>query len=254
MKFGLMVIGDEILSGRRRDTHVDWFRKILQEYGFSLGWVQILPDDPELLVRQLKQSMAAGERVFSCGGIGATPDDHTRQCAAKAADVPLVRHPEAAALIEKQFPHSARPHRIRMADLPEGSRLIPNPVNNVPGFSINQHYFMPGFPDMSHPMGQWVLRRYYEPDTHPEQELSLRVYGASENELMPILEKMSRDWPQLKLFSLPRMGEASFVELGFVGSEGVEEAFQALKEELLQAKFSFVVSPLSESSGNADRS
>ncbi len=231
-----MVIGDEILSGRRRDTHVDWFRKILHNHGFSLGWVQILPDDPELLVRQLKQSMGAGERVFSCGGIGATPDDYTRQCAAKAAGVPLVRHPEAAVLIEKQFPDSAYPHRIRMADLPQGSQLIPNPVNHVPGFSIHEHYFMPGFPDMAHPMGQWVLQQYYQPDAEPEQELSLRVFGASENDLMPILEKMTRNWPQLKLFSLPRMGEVSFVELGFRGNgEMAKKAFQALQQELKQA-------------------
>ncbi len=251
MKFGLMVIGDEILSGRRKDTHVAWFRKILRDQGFSLAWVQILPDDPDILVRQLQQSMQAREQVFSCGGIGATPDDHTRQCAAEAADVPLVRHPEAAALIEKQFPDSAWPHRIRMADLPQGSQLIPNPVNNVPGFSINAHYFMPGFPDMAHPMGQWVLQHWYQPDSHPQREQSLRVYGASENELMPILEKLTRDWPQLKLFSLPRMGEKSFVELGFVGNERLEEAFQALQEALAQAGFSFVLSTASGPPGNA---
>ncbi|WP_456380019.1 competence/damage-inducible protein A [Thiolapillus sp.] len=236
MKFGLMVIGDEILSGRRRDTHVDWFRRILHDHGFSLGWVQILPDDPELLVRQLKQSMEAGERVFSCGGIGATPDDHTRQCAAEAAGVPLLRHPEAVELIEKQFQGSAYPHRIRMAELPEGSQLIPNPVNKVPGFFLCEHYFLPGFPDMAHPMGQWVLNQYYPPDSQPEWELSLRVLGASENRLMSILEKMTRNWSQLKLFSLPRMGEEAFVELGFRGKgKAVKEAFQHLQQELKQA-------------------
>lgn len=232
MKFGLVVIGDEILSGRRRDTHVDGFREILHSYGFSLGWVQILPDDPELLIRQFRQSMAAGERVFSCGGIGATPDDHTRRCAATAAGVPLVSHPQAAARIEKQFPDSAWPHRIRMADLPQGSQLIPNPLNNVPGFSINAHYFMPGFPDMAHPMGQWVLEQHYQKNRHPQREVSLRVYGVSENVLMPILQQMTRDWPQLKLFSLPRMGKESFVELGFRGDEAVEDAFTVLQQAL----------------------
>ncbi|WP_457666995.1 competence/damage-inducible protein A [Thiolapillus sp.] len=251
MKFGLMVIGDEILSGRRRDTHVEWFRQILHDHGFSLAWVQILPDESELLVRQIRQSMTAGEKVFSCGGIGATPDDHTRQCAAAAAGVPLLRHPEAAALIERQFPDSARPHRIRMADLPEGIELIPNPVNEVPGFSINEHYFMPGFPDMSHPMGQWVLDHYYPPDKYPQQTLSLRVYGVSENELMPILEKLTANWPQLKLFSLPRMGEASFVELGFTGSDRLAEAFQSLQQELRHAGFFFVLSDMPERHGHA---
>jgi len=232
MKFGLYVIGDEILSGRRRDTHVDWFRRILQRGGHSLHWVQVLPDDPEILVRQFRQSMDAGEPAFSCGGIGATPDDHTRECAARAAGLPLVRHAEAAELIEGQFPDSARPHRIRMADLPRGSSLIPNPVNRVPGFSIREHHFLPGFPDMAHPMGEWVLDRYYPADETPEQELSLRTYGVSENELMPLLQQMSRKWPGLKLFSLPRMGKESFVELGFRGGEEVPAAFRELQQEL----------------------
>lgn len=239
MKFGLVVIGDEILSGRRRDTHVDWFRGILQSYGHSLAWIQILPDDPRILVRQFRQSMEAGERVFSCGGIGATPDDHTRECAALAAGVPLVRHPQAAALIEKQFPDSARPHRIRMADLPEDCELIPNPVNNVPGFYIREHFFMPGFPDMAHPMGQWLLDTLYPREREPERELSLRVYGVSENELMPLLQKMTEDWPGLKLFSLPRMGEEHFVELGFSGRHEVERAFMDLQQELRRAGLRF---------------
>ncbi|WP_457674855.1 competence/damage-inducible protein A [Thiolapillus sp.] len=232
MKFGLYVIGDEILSGRRRDTHVDRFREMLADRGHSLGWVQILPDDPEVLVQRFRQSMESGEPAFSCGGIGATPDDHTRECAARAAGVPLVRHAEAARLIETRFPDSARPHRIRMADLPEGTSLIPNPVNQVPGFSIRRHHFLPGFPDMAHPMGEWVLQHQYPSEAEPEREMSLRVYGVSENELMPLLQRLTGEWPTLKLFSLPRMGKESFVELGFRGGRDVPAAFDALQEEL----------------------
>jgi molybdopterin-biosynthesis enzyme MoeA-like protein len=249
VKFGLYVVGDEILSGRRRDTHVEWFRRILQARGHALAWVQILPDTPELLVRSFRQSLAAGEKAFSCGGIGATPDDHTRDCAAQAAGVPLVRHGRAAQLIEKQFPDSAHPHRIRMADLPQGSALIPNPVNNVPGFSIREHYFLPGFPDMAHPMGAWVLDHYYAPEEKPQRELSLRVYGVSENELMEIMQQMTRDWPALKLFSLPRMGEEAFVELGFRGGEGLEEAYQTLQMALRAAGIGFQLSGVFQEGG-----
>ena len=235
MKLGLYVVGDEILSGRRRDTHVEWFRRILQARGHDLAWVQILPDAPELLVRHFRQSMDSADCAFSCGGIGATPDDHTRECVARAAAVPLVRHAKAARLIEQQFPDSAHPHRIRMADLPRGSTLIPNPVNNVPGFSIRDHHFLPGFPDMAHPMGEWVLDRYYPPEKTPQREMSLRVYGVSENELMSIMEQMTQDWSTLKLFSLPRMGEESFVELGFCGGEELDAAFAALQQALQSA-------------------
>jgi len=232
MQFGLIVIGDEILSGRRRDRHFDFFRELLTAHGFSLAWVQILPDVPELLVQRLTDSMREGLPVFSCGGIGATPDDYTRQCAAEAAGVSSVRHPEAAALIQNRFGDDAFPHRIRMADLPAGAQIIPNPYNQVPGFSINQHYFMPGFPDMAHPMAEWVLNTYYPDDAHPQKEMSLRVYDVSENELMELMQDMTQEYPAFKLFSLPRIGDEHFVELGLHGRAGLDKAFADMKSRL----------------------
>ena len=232
MQFGLIVIGDEILSGRRRDRHFDFFRQLLGRHGFSLRWLQILPDDPDLLVQRLAGSMQERIPVFSCGGIGATPDDYTRQCAARAAGVPTMRHAEAKALIEARFGADAYPHRIRMADLPQGAQIIPNPYNQVPGFSINAHYFMPGFPDMAHPMAEWVLETYYPADIHPQREMSLRVYCTSENELMDLMQFITREYPELKLFSLPRIGEERFVELGLRGGDGLEAGFADMKSRL----------------------
>jgi len=234
MQFGLMVIGDEILSGRRRDRHFDFFLQLLTRHGFSLRWFQILPDDPELLVQRLTLSMQERIPVFSCGGIGATPDDFTRQCAARAAGVPSVRHAKAKKLIETRFGADAYPHRIRMADLPQGSALIPNPYNQVPGFSINAHYFMPGFPDMAHPMAEWVLETYYPADMHPQLEKSLRVYDVSENELMDLMQAMTQEYPKFKLFSLPRIGAEHFVELGLHGGDGLDAAFADMKARLEQ--------------------
>lgn len=230
--FGLIVIGDEILLGTRRDRHVEGFRALLDDRGFRLAWVQILPDDPLLLTSRLRASMAEDRPVFACGGIGATPDDHTRRCAAEAAGVPLVRHPEAVAILENKFGAEAYPHRILMADLPEGSALIPNPVNRVPGFSINRHYFVPGFPDMAHPMAAWVLDTYYATGAPRQRQCSLRVYGVPESSLMPLMADMIAAYPQLKLFSLPRMGEQGFVELGFRGLDGVEAACAELARRL----------------------
>lgn len=242
MNFGLIVIGDEILSGRRRDRHFDFFRGLLAEHGHALHWVQILPDDPPLLTARLRQTMGEGDPVFSCGGIGATPDDHTRRCAAEAAGVPLVRHQEALALIEARFGEAARPHRVRMADLPEGATLIPNPVNQVPGFSIRDHHFLPGFPDMAHPMARWVLENLYADAAQAEVERSLRVPGVSENELMVLMQELTAAWPALKLFSLPRRGEEHFVELGFRGPPAeVERAFAELQGKLEEAGFPYMI-------------
>jgi molybdopterin-biosynthesis enzyme MoeA-like protein len=229
-EFGLIVIGDEILSGKRHDRHVEAFRDMLAGRGMALAWVQILPDDPVLLTRRLMTSMGEGRPVFSCGGIGATPDDHTRQCAAAAADVSLIRHPDAVAEIEAQFGPDAYPNRIRLADLPKGCELIPNPYNRVPGFSINRHYFLPGFPDMAHPMARWVLDTHFSVAMPPERELALKVFGVPESSLMPLLERLDEAWPGLKLYSLPRLGPDGFVELGFRGRDNLEPAFAALRK------------------------
>ncbi len=230
--FGLIVIGDEILSGKRRDRHFDAFRGLLQARGFALAWLQILPDDPALLTGRLAASMGEDLPVFCCGGIGATPDDHTRRCAAAAAGVPLQRHADAVAEIEAQFAEQAYPERILMADLPAGSTLIPNPYNRVPGFAIKRHYFLPGFPDMAHPMAHWVLDNQYAEGGVPERELSLKVFGAAESRLLSLMEQLTADFPSLKLFSLPRLGPDGFVELGFRGRDGLEPAFAALRYEL----------------------
>ncbi len=231
--FGLIVIGDEILSGRRRDRHVDAFRAMLDPRGFSLAWVQILPDDPSLLIERLRTSMQEAVPVFSCGGIGATPDDHTRRCAALAAGVALQRHAQAVHEIEARFGDSAYPQRILMADLPVGSRIIPNPYNRVPGFEINRHCFLPGFPMMAHPMAEWVLDTWYAEGGNKPLERSLRVFESTESVLVELMETLVSDYPEVSLFSLPRLGEQRFIELGFKGQpEQLDAPFAALCEGL----------------------
>jgi len=177
---GIYVIGDEILSGKRQDAHLSKAIEILKARGLQLSWAEYLGDDPARLVASFKRSLATNDIVFSFGGIGATPDDFTRQAAAEALNVPIEHHTGAVSEIEAQFGEAAYPKRVLMADFPQGVNLIPNPVNRVAGFSVKQHYFMPGFPQMSHPMMEWVLDGFYQAhfqrDTH--LELSVIVMGA----------------------------------------------------------------------------
>ena len=229
--FGLIVIGDEVLTGPRVDKHLSHFRACLAEKGHGLAWHWILPDDPEVLTAHLRFSLARPEPVLVCGGIGATPDDHTRACAAAAAGVALARHPDASALIEERFGDEAYPYRILMADLPEGCTLIPNPYNQIPGFRLGDHFFLPGFPQMAWPMADWVVARHYPPAV-PAQEVALRVPGVPESRLVPIMEAVGPRYPGLKLFSLPHLGEERYVLLGFRGRAGLEAALADLKREL----------------------
>jgi molybdopterin-biosynthesis enzyme MoeA-like protein len=172
--------------------------------------------------------MAERKPVFCCGGIGATPDDHTRACAARAAGVPLEPHPDAVAEIEARFGEDAYPNRIRMAELPKGSAIIPNPYNRIPGFSINRHYFMPGFPDMAHPMAAWVLDTHYAAGGHREQQRAVLVRGVTESSLMDLMEQLSERFPDAKLFSLPRLGAEFQIEMGFRGQGDLQAPIDAL--------------------------
>ncbi len=141
MKIGLVIIGDEILSGRRKDRHLEKSIEISHARGLKVEWVTYLPDSPELLKSTFERTLDSEDTVFSFGGIGATPDDYTRQSVAEALDLDMVIHPEAKQEIESQFGDGAYPNRIKMGMFPEGSRIIPNEFNRVPGFSIQQHHF-----------------------------------------------------------------------------------------------------------------
>ena len=226
--FGIIVVGDEVLNGRRRDRHFEAIGGLLRERGFAVAWLRILPDDPDYLTAEFTRTMAEGIGVFCCGGIGATPDDHTRGCAARAAGVPLALHPAALAETEARFGAAAYPHRVKMAELPQGCELVPNPYNRIPGFSIHRHYFLPGFPDMAHPMAAWVLDTHYAAGAAPERQLAVRVRGVPESALMDVMQQLSERFPEAKLFSLPRLGAEYQIELGFRGRGELEAPIAAL--------------------------
>lgn len=242
----LVIIGDEILSGRRADKHFEFARDLLAERNLSLASVRYVGDDTTELVQTLKESFARTHAItFVFGGIGATPDDKTRQAAAVALGVPLVRHSQGVAEIEAQFGADAYPIRVRMADFPEGASLIPNPVNRVSGFSIRGHYFMPGFPQMSWPMMRWVLDTYYADLIGVHQQVaSILVQGQSESLWVDWMEQFEQRFPQLKIYSLPHLGEegSRHIELGCVGEATLAQAgFAELLAEVERREATFSI-------------
>jgi len=232
---GVVVIGDEILSGRRHDRHLAAVTERLAERGLVVDWAQFLPDREVTIVDLLRRSRADGATVFCFGGIGATPDDLTRACAATAFGRSLVRHPEAAGLIESQFGEQAYPKRIRMADLPEGASLVPNPFNRVPGFALERHFFLPGFPEMAHAMLDGILAGpLAELGDAAYVERSLWVVDTPESELVDLMEAFCAAHPDLRLFSLPVLSaKRRLLELGFKGDRAeVAQAMAALVNAL----------------------
>jgi molybdopterin-biosynthesis enzyme MoeA-like protein len=235
MGVGLIIIGDEIIRGKRQDKHFAKTLEILAARGMRLAWCEYLGDDPELITATLRRTLRTGDVVFSFGGIGATPDDHTRQCAAEAADVALELHRDAEAEIRGRFGAETTPQRLRMGEFPKGSSIIPNPYNRIPGFSLGDHHFVPGFPVMAWPMVEWVLDTRYPHLFHRtrEAEASILVYEVPESTITPLMQEVESRYRGLKSFSLPSMGEAGVrrhIELGVRGvPDEVSEAIEVMK-------------------------
>lgn len=239
-RFGALIIGDEILSGKRQDKHFAKVAELLGARGLQLSWVQYLGDDRARLTETLKRSFASGEAVFSFGGIGNTPDDHTRQAAAAALGEELVLSPEAEAEIRVRFGDDITPQRLLLGTFPASSRIIPNPFNRIPGFMVKEHYFVPGFPQMAHPMVEWVLDTFYAHlfNRAPKVEKAFLLTGdnAYESALLDLMERIVAEYPELRLFSLPSLtqdGVRRHLELGVEGQpEQVERAMAEIQGEV----------------------
>jgi molybdopterin-biosynthesis enzyme MoeA-like protein len=233
--FGAFIIGDEILVGKREDKHLSFLIAALAKRGLRLSWAQYLGDDPARLTEALRRSFASSDVVFSFGGIGATPDDHTRQCAAAASGVALKLHPEAEREIRARFGGEVTPQRLQMGEFPAGAEAIPNPVNRIPGFSLRGHHFVPGFPQMAWPMIEWVLDAKYKEFFNRDEwaESSILVFEAGESQLIPAMTAVEAGFKGIKVFSLPSMGADGsriHVELGVRGAPAqVEPAMQELR-------------------------
>lgn len=239
--FGLIVIGDEILSGKRTDKHLAKIVEILGERGLALSWAEYVGDDAPRITAVLRRAFDSADVVFCTGGIGATPDDHTRRSAAQALGVSAVLHPEARALIEERMREGARErgesyepersdnlHRLNMGVFPEGASIIPNPYNKIPGFACKGRltpgavYFVPGFPVMAWPMVQWVLDTFYARWFHlaARTEHSVVVFDSQEAQLTPLMENLERQHPGVSVFSLPSVDHpvhGRHIELGVKG-------------------------------------
>lgn len=255
-EFGLIIVGDEILSGKRLDKHMSKVIELLSARGLTLSQVEIVGDSPERITKILDTAFHTEGVYFSCGGIGATPDDHTRQCAARALNLDLALHPDAEVLIRQRMKDLAKEagteylpdhpdniHRLNMGVFPRGAELIANPYNKIPGFTckgpLGTVHFVPGFPVMAWPMIEAVLDQKYK-HLHQQSdtaELSVIVYGAMEAALTPLMLNIEANFHGIKVFSLPSVDHpvhGKHIELGVKGAKPtVDHAYTALKQKLV---------------------
>ena len=145
----LAVIGDEILSGRTQDKNVAQVATWLNDQGIRLAEVRVVPDVIERIADAVNALRSTHDYVFTTGGIGPTHDDITVDAIATALDVPVVIHPDARRILEDYYrdrPGGVTDARLRMARVPEGAELIPNPTSGAPGVKIANVYIMAGVP------------------------------------------------------------------------------------------------------------
>jgi molybdopterin-biosynthesis enzyme MoeA-like protein len=240
MQFGAIILGDEILSGKRIDKHFAKLTELLTVRGLRLSWAEYLGDERPRIAATLKRSFAAGDIVFSFGGIGNTPDDQTRQAAAEALGVDLVLHPDAEREIRGRFGDDTNATRLLLGTFPRGVDIVPNPFNRIPGFRVRDHHFLPGFPQMAHPMAEWALDTFYADlfNRNPVVDKAFLLTGpnAYESALLDLMERIVAAYPALRLFSLPSVGDDGqrrHLELGVEGeATQVDRAMDEIRQEI----------------------
>jgi len=240
MNFYALIIGTEILNARREDKHFNFIRDELQKYGHELFASFIIKDDEKLIKQSFELIKADKSSVlFSFGGIGSTPDDLTRKISADIfTSKPLVLHKQFKLDIINKFGDDAYPNRIHMAELPENSDLLFNPINNMSGYSLNNKYFfVPGFPEMAHPMLIEVMKKHFSISKQKFRYTLLA--NTSEDRLISIMKLLPK---HIELSSLPMFKDnGPIVELSLSGKdkEEVKGYFNLFVEQLTNTKISF---------------
>ena len=228
MKIFQIIIGTEILNGRREDKHFKFLRDLLLKRGYELFSSFVIKDDPKLmkdifsLIKNTPDSM-----LFCYGGIGATPDDYTRKIAAEFFTNGLMKYNnEFKTLIDKKFPNEDNSKKYLLAYWPKNAKpLWNNPINGFPGFHIdNKYFFMPGFPQMAHPMTIEAIEKFL-PKKAKKERFTLIAY-AKESEMLDIMQKIPKD---IEFSTLPKLDYTS--EISFAGKKA-KEIFDWFKEEL----------------------
>lgn len=205
---GVLIIGDEILSGRTQDTNLRDIARYLGVYGVELSEARTVPDDLKEIVVALNALRARYDYVVTTGGIGPTHDDITADAVASAFKVELVEHPEILELLRARWGNEVNEARRRMARVPVGAELVRNPVQGPPGFAIENVFVLAGVP---------VIMRGMLEDVGPRLKggavvlsRTVRVKGVGESAIAAPLEAVARAHPDFSLGSYPFFGDGVY--------------------------------------------
>ena len=207
----VLIIGDEILSGRTADTNLNTIARFLSALGIDLMEARTVGDRPDQIVEALNVLRSGHDYVFTTGGIGPTHDDITADCVAQAFGVALPEHPDAVAILERRYGDQLNAARRRMARIPEGGTLIANPVTDAPGFQIGNVFVMAGVPKIMQAMLEDVAPRLRTGAIVHAR--TLKVVGVGEGEVAAPLAELAQAHRNLSFGSYP-FGHGTVGEMG----------------------------------------
>ncbi len=232
----VLIIGNEILSGRTQDENLGFLARGLNEAGIRLREARVIPDVTEIIIATVNEVRRHFDYVFTTGGIGPTHDDITAQCMADAFAVPLTLHPDAKHLLETHYPPGQlNEARLRMAMVPQGAVLLPNPISRAPGFQIGNVFVLPGVPRIMQGIFEQLKYRLAGGDKVLSRSVSC---GLGEGVLAKDLSALQDRWPDVEIGSYPYFRRGDFgVTLVLRGTErarlaAATEAVKALVREL----------------------
>jgi len=227
----VLIIGNEILSGRTQDENLAFLARGLNEIGIRMREARVIPDDAEVIVNTVNEVRRQFDYIFTTGGIGPTHDDITSACIAEAFAVPLIVHPEARRLLESHYPPGMlNEARLRMAQVPEGASLLRNPISHAPGFQIGNVYVLPGVPQIMQAIFSELRPRLKGGAKWLSRSVSCAL---GEGALAKDLGELQARYPDLEIGSYPYFRRSDFgVTLVLRGTDRARliEATEALSE------------------------
>jgi molybdenum cofactor synthesis domain-containing protein len=228
----VMIIGDEILSGRTQDTNLNFIAKYLGTYGVDLAEARVVPDVKHEIITALNALRAKYDYVITTGGIGPTHDDITADCVAEAFGVELYEHPEILEMMQSRWGGELNAARRRMARVPVGGSLVKNAVQGPPGFQIGNVFVLAGVPMVMRGMMDDVVPRLRTGAVVISK--TVRVEGAGEGVIAEPLANLAKAHPELSLGSYPFFGPQGYgSNLVVRGRDG--ELVEKTVEDLMEA-------------------
>jgi molybdenum cofactor synthesis domain-containing protein len=235
---GIIIVGNEILSGRTRDWNAYWIAQQFHRIGVSLRKISVIPDVMDTIISEIRLLRDMFDYVIVCGGIGPTPDDLTRQAVSRAFGVPCVPHPEAVQLLKDFYIERCTSRRLTMAELPENALLIHNPLTMSPGFQVDNVFVLPGIPELVEAMLPVIIEQI-DHGTMFEKEFSSRL---GESDFADLMEDAIHRFPDVDFGSYPSMKDntwrCTLVVKGY-SEKAAEEAAAWLQSAVIRREEEF---------------